>query len=144
MSDDAFVDATAPLVFSDDSILAFFKATPPETWFYASRAGRVAMDGDKYRLVLVRNRKKGGGGLETKGGMLATQINLAPVIGSGDDERTWTEAIKRNSPFVPPDVERLILRPLGPGWLQVPNRSGLSVMPQIQRACSGASRIARV
>ncbi|WP_406177271.1 hypothetical protein [Streptomyces sp. NBC_00996] len=113
MSDDVFVDAAAPLVFSDDSILAFFKATPPETWFYASRAGRIAMDGDKYRLVLVRNRKKGGGGLETKGGMLATQIDLAPVIGSVDEERAWTEAIKRNSPFVPPDVERVTLRPLG-------------------------------
>ncbi|MEV6394700.1 hypothetical protein AB0M39_07940 [Streptomyces sp. NPDC051907] len=113
MSDDVFADAAAPTVFSDDGILAFFKSTLPQTWFYATRAGRIAMDGDKYRLVLVRNRKRGAGGLETKGGMLATQINLAPVIGTVDDERAWTEAIKRNSPFVPPGVERLTLRPLG-------------------------------
>lgn len=135
MSDNVFVDAAAPLVFFDDAILAFFKATLPETWFYTSRAGRIAMDGDKYRLVLVRNRKKVGGGLETKGGMLATQINLAPVIGSVDDEKAWTEAIKRDSPFVPPSVERLTLRPLGlrNGRMTIGGLEGLGENPAAYR-----------
>ncbi|MGW3513480.1 hypothetical protein, partial [Streptomyces sp. NPDC000994] len=41
-------------------------------------------------------------------------------------------------------VETDLLTPQQAGRLQVPGRSGLSVMPQIQTACSGASRIARV
>jgi hypothetical protein len=113
MSDEIFVDASGPLVFSDDDILAFFKATAPDTWFYAPRAGRIAMDGDKYRAVLVRNRKKSAGGLDTKGGIFSTQINLAPIVGTIEEERAWTDAIKRNSPFVPVGLDRLTFRSLG-------------------------------
>ena len=140
MSDELFVDASAPFVFSDDAPLAFFKSTRPTTWLYGSRAGRIAMDGDRYRFALIRNRKREqgpSGGLElvTKGGTLATQINIAPLVARPEDETAWTEAIKRNSPFVPPGVDRLTLQPLGlrNGRMTIAGLEGLVEDPNVYR-----------
>jgi hypothetical protein len=52
MSEELFVDASAPFVFADDYPLAFFKSMDPTTWLYAARAGRIAEDGDRYRFAL--------------------------------------------------------------------------------------------
>lgn len=140
MSEEVFVDASAPFVWSDEHPLAFFKATAPDTWLFAARAGRIVMDGDRYRFALIRNRKQeqgdtGGQQLVTKGGTFATQVNVAPVIGSFEDEKAWTEAIKRDSPFVPPGIERLNLRPLGlrNGRMTMAGLEGLVADPSAYR-----------
>jgi len=101
---------------SDQHPLTFFKATSPATYLFAARAGRIAMDGDHNRLALIRNReqKQGpSGGIETvtKGGVLAAQINVAPVVGSSQDEQSWTDALRRLGTSVP--AGRLRFRPLG-------------------------------
>jgi hypothetical protein len=118
LSEELFVDASIPFVFADDVPLAFFASTDRSTWLYAARAARIALDGDQYRVALVRNRKREpgpSGGLElvTKGGQLTAQLNVAALVASAEDETNWTEAIKRHSPFIPPDVDRVDLRPLG-------------------------------
>jgi hypothetical protein len=92
MAEEIFVDASAPFVWSEKHPLTFFKSTLPETWLYAARAGRIAMDGDRYRFALVRNRKReqlAGGGVElvTKGGMLTTQVDVAALVGTPETSR---------------------------------------------------------
>jgi hypothetical protein len=140
MSEELFVDASAPFVFSDDLPLAFFKSTDPKTWLYAARAGRIAKDGDRYRFALVRNRKreKGPSGaleLVTKGGQFAAQLNVAALVATPAEEAAWTDAIKRNSPFVPPGVTRLNLRPLGlrNGRMTIAGLEGLVANPNAFR-----------
>jgi hypothetical protein len=119
VTDDLFVDASAPFVFSDDAPLAFFKSTQDDTWLYAARAARMAMNPDgEYRLNVVRVRRREAGpsgGLElvTKGGSLSAQLDVAPIAARPEDERAWTDAIKNKSPFVPPGTDRLTLLPLG-------------------------------
>ena len=116
MSDELFVDAAAPFVFSDDAPLAFFKSTRNDTWLYAARAARMATDADgKYLLNVVRVRRKernAAGSIETvtKGGSISAQVNVAPIAARPDE---WTVAIKEHSPFVPGDVQQLTLQPLG-------------------------------
>ncbi|WP_433799966.1 hypothetical protein [Actinomycetospora sp. CA-084318] len=111
-----FITATEPSVFTRDASLAFFPTTIDGTWAYANRAPQVAEDGDLYRLTLVRRRKSerneaGLVELVTKGGTFALQLDTAAVIGSLEEEARWTEAIKRESPFVPAETERLTFRP---------------------------------
>jgi hypothetical protein len=140
MSEELFVDASAPFVFADDLPLAFFKSTDSMTWLYAGRAGRIAVDGDRYRFALVRNRKhergpSGGLELVTKGGQFAAQLNVAALVATPEMESAWTEAIKRNSPFVPPGVDRLNLRPLGlrDGRMTIAGLEGLVADPNAFR-----------
>jgi hypothetical protein len=140
MSEELFVDASAPFVFADNLPLAFFKSTDPMTWLYAARAGRIAADGDHYRFALVRNRKheqgpSGGLELVTKGGQFAAQLNVAALVATPEEESAWTEAIKRNSSFVPPGVDRLNLRPLGlrNGRMTIAGLEGLVANPNAFR-----------
>ncbi|GAA0466121.1 hypothetical protein Ade02nite_47040 [Paractinoplanes deccanensis] len=140
MSEEIFVDASAPFVWSEKHPLAFFKSNLDNTFLYANRAGRIAMDGDRYRFALIRNRKKestAGGGTQvvTKGGLLTTQIDVSAVVGTPEDEAAWTEAIKRDSPFVPPNIERLKLRPLGlrGGVMTISGLEGLVEHPEQYR-----------
>jgi len=142
MAEEIYVDASAPFVWSDDHPLTFFKGTRENTWLYASRAGRIAVDGNgRYRLAIARNRKRernAGGGIElvTKGGVLAAQINVAPLVGTVEDEKAWSDAIKRQSPFVPPGVDRLVLRPLGlrDGTMTISGLEGLVADPAAYRS----------
>jgi hypothetical protein len=120
VSQDLFVDASAPFVFSDDAPLAFFKSTKDDTWFYAARSARLAKEpqSGKYLLNVTRVRRhehdsSGSLVLVSKGGSFSAQLDVAPIAARPEDEKAWSDAIKNNSPFVPPGIDRLTLLPLG-------------------------------
>ena len=57
MSEEIFVDASVPFIWSEQHPLTFFASTKPDTFLLAAREGRIARDGDRYRFALIRNRK---------------------------------------------------------------------------------------
>jgi hypothetical protein len=110
-------DGSVATILKEGTPLAVLKGYQENTWFFGPRAARISRTNppdERPQFVVVRNRRQlpAGGGLETLGGVFASQIELDVPIPNVEEQNAWTEHIRLVSSISPTGTNTFRFQPM--------------------------------
>ncbi len=91
------VDGTVAIATDPQMPFVLFKGYNPDTWFYAPRWARIALNpvtGEPAFMVTKKVRNNPDGTQTTVGGVLSFMIDLVVELPSQEEQKKWTNLIK--------------------------------------------------